>query len=69
MVADGVRCQVLLRAVRELVLSPGRGAWAQDLVQNALSTAPGQLSNSEAFVVYQSLMQNLQSVVPLQVRH
>ena len=52
--------QLLLRAVRELQLSPSHRAWAEELVQNAVSALPTALSAEEAFGTYQALMQNLQ---------
>jgi len=52
--------QVLLRAVRELTLSPTGRAWAEELVTNAVASLRPEISAEEAFGTYQALMQNLQ---------
>lgn len=54
--------QVLLRAVRDLALSPIHRAWAEDLVANAIAGSPAALSAEEAFQIYAELMKNLQPV-------
>ena len=54
--------EVLLRAVRDLALSPIHRAWAEDLVANAISGSPAALSAEEAFQIYAELMKNLQPV-------
>lgn len=53
---------MLLRAVRDLALSPIHRAWAEDLVANAISGSPAALSAEEAFQIYAELMKNLQPV-------
>lgn len=52
--------EVLLRAVRELTLSPTGRAWAEELVTNAVASLRPEISAEEAFGTYQALMQNLQ---------
>ena len=54
--------EVLLRAVRDLALSPIHRAWAEDLVANAIAGSPAALSAEEAFQIYAELMKNLQPV-------
>lgn len=56
--------EVLLRAVRDLALSPIHRAWAEDLVANAISGSPAALSAEEAFQIYAELMKNLQPAYP-----
>ncbi|CAJ1460191.1 unnamed protein product [Effrenium voratum] len=53
--------EVLLRAVRELALSPGHRAWAEELVANAVASAPAALAAEDAFAIFRSVMQNLRS--------
>jgi len=50
--------EVLLRAVRELALSPRSKAWAEELVANALEKVQGVLSVQEAFAIYLPVMRN-----------
>eukprot|EP00930_Biecheleria_cincta_P045544 TRINITY_DN31388_c0_g2_i1.p1 TRINITY_DN31388_c0_g2~~TRINITY_DN31388_c0_g2_i1.p1 ORF type:complete len:865 (-),score=190.42 TRINITY_DN31388_c0_g2_i1:140-2629(-) len=61
--------EVLLRAVRQLSLSPSRGAWAEELVASALSTAPPALAAEDAFGIFRSVMLNLSSSFGGQIRH
>jgi len=56
--------EVLLRAVRDLALSPIHRAWAEDLVANAIAGSPAALSAEEAFQIYAELMKNLQPAYP-----
>ncbi|CAE8616024.1 unnamed protein product, partial [Polarella glacialis] len=53
--------EVLLRAVRELGLSPRRGAWAEELVAGALGAAPPALAAEDAFSIFRSVMMSLRS--------
>ncbi|CAK9061148.1 unnamed protein product [Durusdinium trenchii] len=56
--------EVLLRAIREKSLLPTHRQWAEELVANAMSSAPSTLAVEKAFGIYQALMQNLQSAAP-----
>ena len=53
---------MLLRAVRDLALSPIHRTWAEELVANAIAGSPAALSAEEAFQIYAELMKNLQPV-------
>eukprot|EP00913_Durusdinium_trenchii_P005478 g5106.t1 len=48
--------EVLLRAIREKSLLPTHRQWAEELVANAMSSAPSTLAVEKAFGIYQALM-------------
>lgn len=58
--------EVLLRAVRELSLSPRRASWAEELVASALMTAPPALASEDAFGIFRSVMTSLRASCHLQ---